>query len=250
MTRGSCELCLEEKDLLKSHYIPKALYPTKRQKSATVTRRVVVSGRAPHLKAYLLCRDCETRFEQNGESEVLKWLAPKAKRFSLAERLKLALPRERFPDSSRFAAYDIGLDAAKFAYFALSVVWRGAVHGWSLPDGTRTKLLDLGPHQEAIRKFLAGETEFPHEVVSVVAIVCSDPEARSLWIIPCQDEEAGCQNYRFIARGVLFRVLLGPSIPPFFRDASCVSPRQPIAYGDCSRRVKQDLPGLLQAPVG
>jgi hypothetical protein len=58
-------------------------------------------------------------------------LAPKAKRFSLGEKLKLALPRERFPDFSRFAAYDVGVDAAKFAYFALSIVWRGAVHEWS-----------------------------------------------------------------------------------------------------------------------
>jgi hypothetical protein len=249
VTRGICKLCQEEKDLLKSHFIPAALYPTRRQKSATRSRDVVVSGPTPHLKDHLLCRECETRFEQNGESEVLKWLSPKAKRFSLGEKLKLAWPREQFPSVSRFAAYDSGLDAAKFAYFALSIVWRGAVHEWRLLDDTPATLLDLGPHQETIRKYLAGEAEFPQEVVSVIVIVCGDPEARSLWIIPCQDEEAGCENFRFIARGVLFRVLLGRSIPSFFRDASCVSPRQPIFYGDCSRRLKQDLPDLLQLPV-
>jgi hypothetical protein len=162
-------------------------------------------------------------------------LAPKAKRFSLGEKLKLALPRERFPDFSRFAAYDVGIDAAKFAYFAL--------------NGTYTTRLDLGPHREIIRKFLAGETGFPYEVFPVIVIVCSDPEARSLWIIPCHDEEVGCENFRFIARGVFFRVLVGRSIPPSFQGASCVSPRQPIAYGDLSRRLKEDLPGLLKAPV-
>ena len=176
-------------------------------------------------------------------------LAPKAKRFSLGEKLKLALPRERFPDFSRFAAYDVGIDAAKFAYFALSIVWRGAVHEWRLLDGTYTTRLDLGPHREIIRKFLAGETGFPYEVFPVIVIVCSDPEARSLWIIPCHDEEVGCENFRFIARGVFFRVLVGRSIPPSFQGASCVSPRQPIAYGDLSRRLKEDLPGLLKAPV-
>ncbi len=250
MPVGICKLCLKEKDLRKSHYIPAALYPTKRQKSATVIRGVAVSGPTRHLKEYLLCCDCEAKLAENGESEVLRWLAPKAKRFTLGERLKLALPRKEFPDASRFAAYEIGIDAAKFAYFTLSVVWRGAVQAWGLPDGTRTTRLDLGPYEETVRKFLARETGFPYDVVAVVVLVCSDPEARSLWIIPCQDEEAGCENFRFIARGVLFRVLLGPNIPAFFRDASCLSPVQAIAYGDCSRRVKQDLPNVLQAPVG
>ena len=249
MIQGTCKLCLKERELLKSHFMPKALYATRRQKSATVVRTVVLSGETSHLKDYLLCRDCETRFEQNGESEALKWLAPKAKRFPLGERLKDALPRETFPEMSRYAACEIGLDAAKFAYFALSVVWRGAVHGWDLPDGTRTTPLDLGPHQETIRRFLSGEGAFPHDIASVIVLVCSDPEARSLWIIPCQDEEAGCENYRFIARGVLFRVLLGTSIPDFLREASCVSPRQPIVYGDCARRIRQDFPDLLQAAV-
>src|SRR5581483_1464834 len=98
-------------------------------------------------KEHLLCRDCETKFTRNGESEVLKWLAPKAKNFPLAERLKLALPRQQFPDVSRFAAYDVGLDAAKFAYFAVSVIWRAAVHAWTLPDGTKISPLDLRPHE-------------------------------------------------------------------------------------------------------
>jgi hypothetical protein len=247
---GICRLCLKERDLCESHVIPKALYPTKNQKSATITRETATPGRSPHVKEHLLCRDCETKFTRNGESDVLKWLAPKVKNFPLADRLNVALPRERFPDVSRFAAYDLGLDAKKFAYFAVSVIWRAAVHAWTLPDGTKTSPLDLGSHEDIIRTYLLGETDFPHDVMAVIVLVCSDPEARQLWIIPCQDEEANCQNYRFIARGVLFRVMVGPNIPQFFRDESCLSPRECIQYGDCSRRVKKELPNVLNAPVG
>jgi hypothetical protein len=221
---GVCALCLEQAELLKSHYMPAALYPTRRQKAATIARGAVYPGRTPHLKDYLLCRDCESRFEQNGESEVLRWLAPKAREFSLNERLRIALPREEHADFCRFAAYEIGLDAVKFAYFAMSMVWRGAVHEWTLPDATVATLLDLGYHREIIRKFLAGQTAFPNEAASVIVLVCSDPASRSLWGLPSQNEEAGCENYRFLARGVLFSVLLGENIPVFFRDSSCVSP--------------------------
>jgi len=247
--RGICKLCLQEADLLKSHYIPRALYPTKKQKSATSARDAILVGPTPHLRDYLLCRACETRFEQNGESEVLKWLAPKVKRYPLNERFKLALPRERYADASRFAAYDVGLDAEKFAYFASSVVWRGSVHEWLLSNGCRSTLLTMGTHQETVRRFLIGDVGFPHDVMSVIVIVCSDPEARSLWNIPAQDEENGCLQYRFVARGVFFTVILGSNIPPLLRDACCVGPRQCIVYGDAAHRMKESFSKLLHAPV-
>jgi hypothetical protein len=129
------------------------------------------------------------------------------------------------------------------------MAWRGAIHEWTLPDGTVTTLLNLGPHQETVRKFLVGETSFPHEVASVIVLVCSDPESRSVWGLPSQVEEAGCENYRFMARGVLFRVLLGETIPQVFRDSSCVAARQYIAYGNCAHRVNQDFAALLAARV-
>jgi hypothetical protein len=116
------------------HYIPAALYP-KGQKLEYGTRigsGVVVE----HMKAPLLCLDCEKRFDQNGESELLRHIAPKSvKRFSLHEKLRLALPREANASMLRFAGYDIGLDMDKCAYFTVSVVWRGAVHQWAFPDG-------------------------------------------------------------------------------------------------------------------
>jgi hypothetical protein len=165
---GTCKLCLQEALLCKSHYIPKALYPTRKQKSATAARGAILVGPTPHLREHLLCRECENRFSQGGESEVLKWLAPKVKGYPLNEKFKLALARERYADASRFATYDVGLDAEKFAYFASSVVWRGSVHEWLLSSGSRSTLLTLGTHQETVRKFLVGDAGFPHGIMSVI----------------------------------------------------------------------------------
>jgi hypothetical protein len=247
---GTCKLCLNDAPLLKSHYMPAAVYPTKRQKSATIMRNELYSGHTAHIKEHLLCKDCEDKFNHNGESEVLKWVAPRARKFSLSDRLKVALARETYPDIARYAAYEIGVDAAKFGYFALSVVWRGAIHQWLFHDGTRSTLLNLEPHQETIRRFLNGDTSaFPREITSVIVLVCSDTEARSLWTLPSQDKESGCDHIRFVLRGIFFRVLLEPTIPRMFRDSSCVSPRQCIWYGSSAHRMKQDFASLLKAPV-
>jgi hypothetical protein len=123
MSRGICKLCTQEDELQESHFMPAALYP--RGKKLEFLSPSGVGLLKVQMKAHLLCRACETRFDQNGESEVLRHLAPKVtKRFPLHERLRLALPREEYPDFSRFAGYDVGLNMDKFAYFALSVVWR------------------------------------------------------------------------------------------------------------------------------
>jgi hypothetical protein len=192
--------------------MPQALYPKKWQKARTATRHGIHTDRAPQIKEHLLCRECEAKFEKNGESEVLKWLAPKAKTFPLHERLRVALPRENHTELSRYTADDLGIDAAKFVYFALSVSWRGAVHQWTLPDGTLTTVLNLGPNRETIRTFLLGETAFPHDVTAVIVIICNDPVGRQVWGLPNQSYEQGCENIKFIARGVIFRVLLEPTI--------------------------------------
>jgi hypothetical protein len=142
MIEGICKLCLETKPLRKSHFIPAALYPRARKPSfASRNRRLVaLDSKDKHIKDYVLCFDCEQRFDRNGESEVLSWVSPKSKTFRLGERLKVALPRDydpRDPDQSinRYSGTDIGADMDKFAYFAVSVIWRGAAHDWILPDG-------------------------------------------------------------------------------------------------------------------
>lgn len=76
MPRGICKLCLQEKDLQESHFMPRALYSSGKKRMEFATRSG--SGFDPvELKAHLLCFDCEQRLGQNGESEVLRHVAPK-----------------------------------------------------------------------------------------------------------------------------------------------------------------------------
>lgn len=183
MPEGICPLCLDvkEKKLHKSHYVPAALYP-KRRKLQYATR-ISTGPLQNQIKNPLLCFDCEQRFDQNGESEVLRWTNPKGKRFPLGEMLNVALPRDYDPTLSRYSGADLGVDMDKFAYFAISMVWRGAVHDWVLPDGTIRPRTELGGFLEPMRLYLMGKAPIPPDT-SVIVVVTNDDESRKVWTTP------------------------------------------------------------------
>ena len=248
---GQCPLCRREDQVLcESHFIPAALYPTKRQEPDSRFSTLDQVYRDPHeeVKEPLLCGDCEQRLSQNGESEVLLWISSKAKVFKLRDQITRLKPFEQHHELSRYRVSDIGISAEKFAYFAVSVVWRAAVHQWRLRNGVLSTQLDLGEHAERIRRYLMQEEPFPKDILAVVVIVSSDREGREVWGIPGQFQEAGCENFRFVCRGVIFRVALGRTIDPMVRDGCCVGTGL-VFYGDLSRNIRRDFPVVFDEPV-
>jgi len=238
MIEGVCKLCLETKPLRESHFLPAALYPRRRKPSfASRNRRLVaVHSKDQHIKDYVLCFDCEQRFDRNGESEVLYWVSPKSKTFRLAERHYD--PSDPDQSINRHSGADIGVDMDKFAYFAVSVVWRGTAHDWVLPDGGVRPHDALGDFVEPMRLYLLGQAPFPPDI-SVIVIVGSDDESRKVWTIPGAHVEADCLNFRFQTFGVMFRVLMGYRQWEYLRERSCTSPRKCIFYGSMKHRMPE-----------
>jgi hypothetical protein len=239
---GECKLCLEGAELLESHFMSRKLYYSGGKKLQYIS--LLESGIDPEeLKAHLLCRKCEHRLSVNGESEVLKHVKPKyvLKPLPLSERMRVALPQDNDPSAPRFDARDFGIDTDKFAYFALSLVWRRTIHEWSpaIPKW------ELGQFAEDMRRYLVEETPLPKNM-AVIVMVCKDKTSRSAWTVPQQFVELGCLNFRFMVRGIFFRVLMG-RLPRDIHGANCVAPRRPIFWADCEKRIKQDLEGTEQA---
>jgi hypothetical protein len=76
--------------------------------------------------AHLLCRKCEERIAKFRETPVLA-LINRGNTFQFLDSMKSATPIET---DALFAAYsgrDIGIDIEALVYYALSLVWRGAV---------------------------------------------------------------------------------------------------------------------------
>ena len=248
---GLCPLCKRDGQILReSHFIPAALYPTKKQmpKARFSTLDVVYTEPHDEVKEYLLCGDCEQRFSRNGESDTLLWISSKAKVLKLRDQINGVKPFEQHHELSRYRASDIGISPEKFAYFAVSVIWRAAIHRWHLRNGVLSTQFDLGEHAERIRRYLMGEEPFPKDILAVVVIVSSDQEGREVWGIPTQFQEAGCQNFRFVCRGVTFRVALGRTIDQMVRDGCCVETGL-IFYGDLSHKVRKDFDLIFNDPV-
>jgi hypothetical protein len=237
---GQCKLCLQQKQLRESHLMPDALYARGKKGIQYATRSQ--SGQNPeHMKAHLLCSNCEQRFNRLGESEVLRWLAPKArKQFPLHDRLRVALPCAEIPQYSIYKGADVGVDTEKFAYFTLSVAWRRSIHQWMNFDGTPLPPLNLGTFGEQIRTFLAGDTGFPPDTC-IQIVVCADSYSREFWTVPTTDVVCYCLGFDFLARGVWFRGLMGKNLPPNSRHVNCASPYGRILYGHCRSMTEEKL---------
>jgi hypothetical protein len=110
---GTCRLCLLERELRESHFMPKAVYP-KRRKPVFGMRGNVIQD-PEHIKAYVFCAECEQRFDRGGESHVLELLAPKAKIGASPLQRKLAentpLFSEAPPSGNYHFASSLGIDA-------------------------------------------------------------------------------------------------------------------------------------------
>ena len=192
---GRCPLCMLDGQILReSHFMPAALYPTKKQlpRSRFCTLDEVYLDAREEVKEHLLCGECEGLFSRRGESDVLLWLSAKAKVFKLRDHIDAIKPLEEHPELSRYPVSDLGIDPSKFAYFAISIVWRAAVHRWRLPNNNLSTQLDLGEHADRIRKYLKGDEPFPKDILAVVMMVSSDKEGREVWGLPAQFRERGC----------------------------------------------------------
>jgi hypothetical protein len=232
-------------ELQESHYMPAALYP-KNIKLEYLSRAGVraVSGES-EIKVPLLCFSCEQRFSQNGESEVLGHIAGKIanKPNPLLAKLECLSVKQEDESLKSYCGAEAGLNMDRFAYFALSIAWR-STHSWPVPNQENTKPCSLGQYEQPVRRFLAGETtEFPREA-AIIVIVCTDAVSRRTWLLPAQSDHIWYHDLRFLAFGVMFRVMLGRDVPDDLRSDSCHSDGKRIHVGDASKMTVESLASL------
>jgi hypothetical protein len=241
---------MKMKELQDSHLIPRAMYKylrttSEKNPNPVVIGRTKAATTSKQVKDYLLCAKCEDLFNKNGENEILKWVW-NDKHFPLGDRLSIAVPLYTDSVTASFSGTSIGVDTEKLAYFALSVIWRAAVHEWDMPFGGKTTLLNLGAIEEPIRKYLLGTAGFPLEVV-VVATACRDPLSIQSFALPSQVSGYPGTCFAILALGIYFRVLVGSDISPLSREICCVmSKTRPIFQRDCSQKTSEALAQIIE----
>jgi hypothetical protein len=143
MPVGQCKLCLEAKELQFSHLIPRSFYKKARgtgRKGNQDPHALTREGRHPtshQVTDYVLCRDCEDRFNRNGEDYVSRLITQQDGSFPLLEMLRAA-PAIR--QTAKFSAYRAEatpeINRVKLAYFGSAYSGgRPFIHGRKKAEG-------------------------------------------------------------------------------------------------------------------
>lgn len=218
--KNFCKLCLELKNLRDSHLLPKSLYRIvctgERNTNPVIMTPEAALQTSKQVRDYLLCDDCELRFNRGGEKYVLDNCFRGEGKFRLRKTLEAHEPK--FKIDAGFV-YDVsaiqGVDASKILYFAASIFWRASVHRWR--TGMRTlDSVSLGDkYEEQFRQYLMGEEEFPCRATVWTAISRSvNPD--NVAFVPTKGRQEGYFCHRFSIPGIVFFMYVGKMVPQLF----------------------------------
>jgi hypothetical protein len=180
------------------------------------------------MKDYVLCAQCEERFNKNGESWVMKYCSRNAEGFKLKELIDASKPSAS-NGLKVYSAADIpDIDVDELTYFAASIVWRAAVHNWKLGK-KRIERIYLGSYSEELRQYLLGETSFPKNAVVWISII-PDENFWNTFTAPYGEKVNQCWRYKFQFLGISFMLFLGKLIDPEFRSMCTLRSEKKFVY--------------------
>jgi hypothetical protein len=225
---GRCGLCRQHnKDLIRSHFVPAAIYRFLRAPAADpnpiVVKKEISLGTSQQIVDYLLCADCERRFQAQGEDWVLRhcWQAPD--NFRLHSMLAgSAAGVLTSPQMKLFAADRIPcIDCSALIYFAASVFWRASAHQWHF-GRHRVKRSPLGPkYEEEFRQFLVGTRAFPTKTTLWVSVLESPNSIiAAATLFPWAERKDGYHLHKFVIPGMGFDLFVGNQVPEQMRQMS------------------------------
>lgn len=212
---STCALCLQNRPLLASHFLSAAIYKNLIDPSGLIKNMIAsnlskASEESKQIKQYLLCQDCEIRFQQGGENWVLaRRLMPNGS-FELRDLLQQAAPKGT-RDGATFFTLDTvpTLDKEQLLYFAASIFWRAAVRDWETPVGHYAKLAIEPLVVEQLRKYLLTSGPFPADISLVIVFSAAATPAQLTTLPQITPGPSGYQQIDWYMPGIGFTLLTG-----------------------------------------
>ncbi len=187
-------------------------------------------------KQYLLCPDCEQRFNREGERWVVANCSHlKTRSFHLRDSLERAQPILSGPKGAAFDAAKIPtINISALAYFSASVIWRASVRPWQLQKEIRQSIKMARTYQEELRRYLLGGPA-PQTAIFSVFVVSTTPPMPLVVFPESLDEDSARVTYRFYIPGIWFFLLLGEHITADDRNMCILrSASHPICLSACA----------------
>jgi hypothetical protein len=253
-TTGACGLCLQTRTLRRSHFLPASLYRLARLAAQGKSRHpvaITAEGRmqtSRQAQEFLLCEECERRFNQNGENWTLRNCYRGRGVFRLRDHLRELSP---LPVATGEEVYAGGqhpeINLGQLVYFCSSVFWRAAVRDWTVAE-KRYEAINLGtPYHEHVRRFLLGTEGFPDNCyVCLFVSKLTRPVLAFNFPQTSRVELARCHVLHI--PGLTFFLTIGRIVPDFVIEYCLVhSPhRGPIVVSlDGDQRVQREILRLM-----
>lgn len=245
---GTCKLCLRNDELQDSHLIGRAVYNMCRDGAyaPVVMTPSLATHTSRQIRDYVFCRACEDRLNKGGERYVTGLICD-GQSFPLLQRITLA-PFAGKPVNSaglmQYSSTKLGIDSSKLAYYAISLVWRAAVHVWRTLGQQTTSVELSSSRKEEFRRFLMGYTSLSHDV-GVVMTVCTDVVSQGLVFTPTRLKTADFTRYAILVRGIYFRIIVDvPGRFPLTQVCLIHSPNNAIWVESCDEHTRHSFRSL------
>lgn len=133
---GICALCLNEKELRDSHFLPKFVYRSINKIKKNKTEKILLQNNrnaSPlfhEIKKHFLCSCCENKLNINGEDYTARLITASDK---LPPKLNIIYSNYMYGKILYYRSEIENLDNQKIVYFATSIFWRALSvwHGYS-----------------------------------------------------------------------------------------------------------------------
>lgn len=238
-----CPLCLENKELVSSHLIPRAMYTycrTADSEPVLFTTEVMMQT-SRQVQHHLLCASCEDLLNNGGERWLLPLLATIDKKFPLLDIIEKLPPDLIDTEGHGYAASrNLEIKVDRLIHFAMGVFWKASIHSWR--GDRKEPQIELGPYRDNVRVFLRGESPFPKHMGLVMGVL---PREKALisFSQPYPGSAKGCHNFVFYIPGIQFVLSVGKRLPVEMPNICFASnPAHPILVADFS----QDVMGVFR----
>ncbi len=225
--QATCALCLNDRELQKSHYMPSGSYravcvshnPNDNAPVYIDLEQGTAFKSNKQAKKHLLCSECEGRFSELGESKVLRQIDRGENSFKLLDELTNGTPSDITNGKKIYGGphFPPNVDGEAYLYFASSIFWRGSITRWPRPLNSFYGALGK-TYEEAVRRYLLGEDEFPKEA-RVSVFVDAQRKTRGLSYFPTTSRGdwlgRPVHKHSFLLSGVHFFMTVGGALRSF-----------------------------------
>jgi len=232
---GRCKLCLRDKELMDSHFLPASIYKLCRDAATGQNPIAISDGVAKHttdqITDHVFCSDCEKRLNAGGEAWVhLNMARPEG--FLIRDALEKVSPAMAGDSFAVYAGGAVpGIDMNQLSYFGVSIFWRAGVHRWPALDQNdkRMEHLLFGKYEDTMRQFLLDGTPLSDSISLLISVwPWKKPEPPIAFHTPVGKRNEKWYSYSFYIPGLDFKFVVGKAIPPILQKMSALA--QPERY--------------------